>query len=75
MAQVPVSTPGNALRYGMEMNVGVNYRNTAEGFYAGMTWGVLWPFAALKRPVDIWPSDAAGASAAQMLRAFFGIRF
>jgi uncharacterized protein (TIGR04551 family) len=75
MAQVPVSTPGNALSYGIEMNLGVNYRNTGDGFYAGLTWAVYWPFAALDRPVDIWGADAAGASAAQMLRAFFGIRF
>ena len=79
MAQVPVSTPGNALSYGIEMNVGLNYRNTADGFYAGLTWAVFWPFAALDRPADIWGAqpqgDAAGASAAQMLRAFFGIRF
>ena len=50
IAQVPVSTPGNALSYGVEINVGVGYRNTAEGFYAGLTWGVLWPMGALNRP-------------------------
>ena len=27
------------------MDVGAGYRNTAEGFYAGVTWGVLWPLA------------------------------
>jgi uncharacterized protein (TIGR04551 family) len=79
MAQVPVSTPGNALSYGIEMNLGVNYRNTGDGFYAGVVWAVFWPFAALDRPADIWGpqpvGDAAGASAAQMLRAFLGIRF
>src|SRR6185295_6452216 len=40
IAQVPVSTPGNSLGYGLEMNVGATYRNTGEGFYAGFTWGV-----------------------------------
>jgi uncharacterized protein (TIGR04551 family) len=77
MAQVPVSTPGNALSYGLEMNLGVNYRNTGDGFYAGLTWAVYWPFAALDRPQDIWGTsgDAQSPSAAQMLRAFFGIRF
>ena len=75
MAQVPVSTPGNALSQGLEMNVGVNYRNTAEGWYAGATWAVLWPLAALERPATIWFQDAAGASAAQMLRIFMGVRF
>ncbi|HET6282171.1 MAG TPA: TIGR04551 family protein [Polyangia bacterium] len=75
MAQVPVATPGNSLSYGLEMNVGVNYRNTAEGFYCGATWAVLWPLGALERPATIWFQDAAGATAAQMLRIFMGVRF
>jgi uncharacterized protein (TIGR04551 family) len=79
MAQVERGTPGEALSYGIEMDVGVNYRNTAEGFYAGATWGVLWPLAALDRPstptISDWVAEPANASAAQLLRAFFGIRF
>jgi uncharacterized protein (TIGR04551 family) len=82
MAPVSNGTPGHGLSYGIEMNVGVNYRNSAEGFYAGLTWGVLWPLAALDRPMNhsdgvtsFWGSDAANASAAQVLRTFFGIRF
>jgi hypothetical protein len=81
MAQISDSTPGEAMSYGIEMNVGVNYRNTGEGFYAGATWGVLWPMAALDRPrlhdngTLNWGDDAANASAAQVLRTFFGIRF
>jgi uncharacterized protein (TIGR04551 family) len=75
MAQVPVSTPGNALSYGIEMNVGLNYRNTAEGFYAGAIWGVLWPLGALDRPTSVWGPDAANASAAQVVRIFLGIKF
>jgi len=77
LAQVPVSTPGNSLQYGLETNVGVTYRNTAEGFYAGMTWGVLWPFGALDRPSPLW-SDGQGsgnADAAQILRGFLGVKF
>ncbi|HET6147499.1 MAG TPA: TIGR04551 family protein [Polyangia bacterium] len=81
MAPVRDGTPGHGLSYGIEMNVGVNYRNSAEGFYAGLTWGVLWPLAALDRPAThsdgtaFWGPDAANASAAQVLRTFFGIRF
>jgi uncharacterized protein (TIGR04551 family) len=76
LAQVPVSTPGNALGYGVEMNVSANYRNTAEGFYAGMTWGVLWPLGALNRPAGVWgPLDSADAKAAQVLRGFLGVKF
>jgi len=77
LAQVPVATPGNALGYGLEMNVGASYRNTAEGFYAGMTWGVLWPMGALSRPDTLWTvgQGAGNATAAQVLRGFLGVKF
>jgi uncharacterized protein (TIGR04551 family) len=81
MAQVPVATPGNALTYGLETNVGINYRNTQEGFFAGFVWGVFWPFGALNRTnPDIWPigsisEGARDAKAAQIVRANLGIRF
>jgi len=74
MAQVPVSTPGNELMYGLEMNLGVGYRNTAEGFYAGGTWGVLWPLGALNRTTPLW-QVAEDASAAQILRIYMGVKF
>ena len=75
MSQVQVSTPGDALIYGLETDVSAGYRNTAEGFYAGVTWGVFWPLAALDRPVATWGQDAANASAAQILRVTMGVRF
>ncbi len=80
MAQVPVATPGNELNYGLEMNLGLTYRNPADGFYAGIVWAVMWPLAALDRPGAkggddaLWPSNQDAASA-QVLRTFFGIRF
>ena len=75
MAQVEVSTPGDALMYGIETDLSAGYRNTAEGFYAGLTWGVFWPLAALDRPQVLWGSDAANASAAQILRVTMGVKF
>ncbi len=75
MAQVPVSTPGDSLSYGIETDVGAGYRNTAEGFYAGFTWGVLWPLGALGRPGPLWGPDAADPSAAQILRVYMGVKF
>jgi len=75
LAQVPVSTPGNDLMWGIEMNVGAGYRNTAEGFYGGFTWGVLWPLGALNRPgPGLWP-NAEDASVAQVLRIYMGVKF
>ena len=77
MSQVQVSTPGDSLFYGLETDVSAGYRNTAEGFYAGLTWGVFWPFGALDRPAAIWGQgqDAADASAAQILRVTMGVKF
>jgi uncharacterized protein (TIGR04551 family) len=76
IAEVPVSTPGDALTYGIEMDAGAGYRNTAEGFYAGLTWGVFWPLSALDRSAPLWDSaDVADASSAQILRVYMGVKF
>jgi uncharacterized protein (TIGR04551 family) len=76
MALEQVSTPGNALPYGVEMNLGVNYRNPGDGFYGGVTWGVLWPMGALNRPADVWGlMNSQDATSAQVLRTFLGIKF
>jgi uncharacterized protein (TIGR04551 family) len=80
VAQVPVSTPGNSLGYGLEMNVGASYRNSAEGFYAGATWGVLFPMGALDRPDTVggemlWGQSASDAKSAQVIRTFLGVKF
>jgi uncharacterized protein (TIGR04551 family) len=76
MAQVPVSTPGNALSYGVETDIGVGYRNTAEGFYAGATWGIFFPMGALNRPGTLWTDTGAeDASTAQMVRVYMGVKF
>lgn len=82
MAPVKVSTPGNALSYGVEMDLGVQYRNTRENIYAGFTWGVFWPMAALSRPLvdatnpsnTLWRSPEE-ANASQIIRTFVGIKF
>ena len=81
MALEPVATPGNAYPYGVEMDLGINYRNPADGFYGGVTWAVLWPLGALNRPMTtsmqgqtLWPAKQ-DATSSQALRAFLGIRF
>ncbi len=74
LAPERVATPGNALSYGVEMNVSLTYRNPTDGFYAGVTWAVLWPMGALSRPTPLW-QRAEDATSAQALRTFLGIRF
>ncbi|HVZ73960.1 MAG TPA: TIGR04551 family protein [Polyangia bacterium] len=76
MAQVPVSTPGNSINYGVEADLGATYRNTGEGIYGGATWGILLPMGALDRPTSLWgTANASDASTAQVLRVFMGVRF
>jgi len=74
-AQVPVSTPGNSINYGLEADLGSTYRNTAEGVYFGATWALFFPMGALSRPESLWFGNRADATAAQMLRIFMGVRF
>jgi uncharacterized protein (TIGR04551 family) len=80
IAPVPVSTPGNSMNYGVEMDLGLQYRNLRENIYAGATWGVFWPMGALSRSVGndsqnpLW-SHPEDANAAQVVRTFVGIKF
>jgi uncharacterized protein (TIGR04551 family) len=74
MAAIPVATPGNASLYGLEMDLGLTYRNNREGFYAGATWAVFWPLSALDRPASLWGTQET-ARAPQAFRTFLGIKF
>jgi uncharacterized protein (TIGR04551 family) len=79
-ANVPVSTPGNDPFYGLELNGDIGYHNDDEGFFAGISYGVLFPFAALDRPVELFPNadsegrresgDAATAQTVQFRTVF-----
>ena len=81
IAPVPVSTPGNSMNYGVEMDLGLQYRNQHENIFAGVTWGVFWPMAALKRSYgsadgnDVLWNHSEDASASQVIRTFVGIKF
>lgn len=46
----PVATPGNKTMYGTEFNADVGYNS--GGLYAGIAYGVLFPFGALSHPAD-----------------------
>ena len=45
---VPVSTPGNGNIYGLEVDADFGYES--GGFFAGIAYGVLFPFDALDHP-------------------------
>jgi uncharacterized protein (TIGR04551 family) len=76
-APVPVSTPGNSMSYGLELNGGLSYRNPGDGFFGGATYGVLWPMGALDR-LRLTSGNTSvtdDASTAQVVRVFLGIKF
>jgi len=79
LAPVKVSTPGNSLSYGVELNAGLSYRNPADGFFGGVTYGVLWPMGALDRGIFSATRDkfdsVHDAQSAQVVRTFLGIKF
>jgi uncharacterized protein (TIGR04551 family) len=52
----PVATPGNGAMYGTEFNGDLGY--SAGGMFVGVSYGVLFPFAALSHPADN-PDDPA----------------
>jgi hypothetical protein len=51
----PVSTPGNQTFYGTEFDSNLGYHT--DHLYAGISYGVLFPFGALSHPAD---SSGAG---------------
>jgi uncharacterized protein (TIGR04551 family) len=81
LANKPVATPGNSINYGLEIDVHLGYHNDDEGFFAGVTYGVLFPFGALDHPETIngqsfWGTVYGGSShAAQVLRTWVGVKF
>ena len=46
----PVATPGNGKMYGTEFDTDLGY--SSGGLYAGLSYGVLFPFSALRHPAD-----------------------
>lgn len=49
-ANVPVATPGNGSMYGVELDADLGYHS--GGFFAGISYGVLFPLSALDHPAD-----------------------
>jgi uncharacterized protein (TIGR04551 family) len=54
LANRPVAYPGNNINLGLEIDAELMYKNEDEGFYAGLVYGVLIPFAGLGQPASIF---------------------
>lgn len=59
LALKPVSTPGNDTLYGTEFDADLGY-DGQNGFFAGVSYGVLFPLAAMDHPADTLDSGGPG---------------
>jgi uncharacterized protein (TIGR04551 family) len=77
LANRPVGFPGNNVNLGLEIDAQLMYKNEEEGFYAGLVYGVLFPFGALSLPSDIYGSQYAHPSPdiAQTFQARLIVKF
>jgi uncharacterized protein (TIGR04551 family) len=78
IANRPVAYPGNSYNLGIEIDAQIMYKNEEEGFYAGLVYGVLFPFAALGQPADIYGGLSGKTSpdtAAQTFQARVIVKF
>ncbi len=50
----PVGYPGNSTNLGFEIDLDLYYRDLENNFFAGLSYGVLIPFAGLNRPEGIY---------------------
>ncbi len=75
-ALIPVATPGNKSMLGIELDGDVGYSNEKEGFFAGLSYGVLFPFGGLDHPLAIFPNETQlNASTAQTFQARLVLQF
>lgn len=75
-AHRPVATPGNSALYGLEIDADVGYSN--DGFFAGISYGVLFPFSALDHPEDPafgFGDNSGGADTAQTIQTRLVLQF
>jgi len=81
-ANVPVATPGNGSMYGIELDGDLGYEN--EGFFAGISYGILFPLGAMDHPEDIsnqggpgfgYGLNAGDASTAQTIQTRLVVQF
>ncbi len=54
----PVATPGNGRMLGAEFNGDIGYNR--DGFFAGVSYGILFPLAGLDHPMDTGVNDGPG---------------
>ena len=74
LANNAVGWPGNSHNLGLELDGSIWYHNDEEGFSAGIAYGVLFPFAALNFPSEIY-GQGFEAQAAQTVQGRVIVKF
>jgi uncharacterized protein (TIGR04551 family) len=76
-ANVIVSTPGNAALWGVELDGDLGYHNDKEGFFGGISYGVLFPLSAMDHPNALFstPEEQGSASTAQTIQMRLQLKF
>ena len=76
-ANVPVATPGNGRMYGVEVDGDLGYRNVEEGFFAGVSYGILFPLGAMDHPEALFPAagESGAATTAQTFQTRLVLKF
>lgn len=76
-AHVPVSTPGNELMYGIELDGDLGYENRDEGFFAGISYGVFFPLGAMDHPAALGytAGEQGDAETAQTIQTRLVLKF
>lgn len=79
-ANVPVATPGNSRLYGVEFDADLGYRGDLgrdQAFFAGISYGVLFPLGALDHPEELGyiGSNIGDASTAHTIQTRLMLRF
>ncbi len=82
MAHQSQATFGNKYSWGLEIDGAVRYHDTREPIFVQLQYGVLFPFGAFDRPLDLYPpngenvvGNGGDAKAVQTVQAMVGIRF
>ena len=77
-ANVLVSTPGNGSLWGVELDGDLGYHNDKEGFFGGISYGVLFPLSAMDHPSTLYTTHAeeqGTASTAQTIQMRLVLKF
>ena len=75
VAAKPVATPGNGSMYGVEFDGDLGYEG--QSFFAGISYGVLFPLSAMSHPADLGyaTGNAGDAGNAHTIQSRLVLRF